>query len=113
MLSMLTFISVFYIANQLEHISKEPILFAGNNLLAIILQLFKQQMNECFTSKENTKNDGMMFEYMQLLVCYILINIISFETVLLITVNICVNLAAVNDMCSKDMLFLSPVSKIK
>lgn len=25
MLNMLTFVSVFYIANQLEHISKEPI----------------------------------------------------------------------------------------
>lgn len=34
MLNMLTFISVFYIANQLEHISKEPILLAGNNLLS-------------------------------------------------------------------------------
>lgn len=71
-------------------------------------------MNECLTSgEENTKSDGMMFEYMQLLVCYILINIISFETVLTITVNICVNLVAVNDMCSKDLLFLSLKSKIK
>lgn len=70
-------------------------------------------MNECLTSKENTKSEGMMFEYMQLLVCYILINIISFETVPIITVNICVNLVAFNDMCSKDMLFLSPTSKIK
>lgn len=56
-------------------------------------------MNDCLTSgKENTKSDGMIFEYMQLLACYILINIISFETVLVITVNICVNLVAVNDV---------------
>lgn len=47
----------------------------------------------------------MMFEYMQLLVCYILINIISFETVLTITVNTCVNLVAVNDMCNEDLFF--------
>lgn len=53
-----------------------------------------------------------MFEYMQLLVCYILINIISFETVLTITVNICVNLVAVKDMCSKELLFLPFISKI-
>lgn len=33
-LHMLTFVSVFYIANQLEYISKEPILFAGNYLLS-------------------------------------------------------------------------------
>ena len=49
---------------------------------------------------------------MQLLVCYILINIISFETVLTISVNICVNLVAVNDMCSKELLFLPFISKI-
>lgn len=68
-------------------------------ILAIILQLFTQQMNGCLTSgEENTKSDGMIFEYMQLLACYILINIISFETVLVITVNICVNLVAVNDV---------------
>lgn len=34
MFNMLTFVSVFYIANQLKHISKEPILFAGNYLLS-------------------------------------------------------------------------------
>lgn len=28
--------------------------------------------------EENTESDGIMFEYMQLLLCYILINIISF-----------------------------------
>lgn len=71
-------------------------------------------MNECLPSgEENTKSDGMMFEYMQLLVCYILINIISLETVLTITVNICVNLVAVNDICSKDLLSLPLISKIK
>lgn len=71
-------------------------------------------MNERLTSGEqNTESDSMMFEYMQLLVCYILINIISFETVLTITVNICVNLVAVNDMCSKDLLFPPLKSKTK
>lgn len=71
-------------------------------------------MNECLTSgEENTKSDGMMSEYMPLLVCYILISIISFEMVLTVTVNICVNSVAVNDMCSKDLLFLSLTSKIK
>lgn len=34
MLDMLAFVSFFYIANQLEYISKEPILFAGNYLLS-------------------------------------------------------------------------------
>lgn len=33
-LNMLTFVSVFYIANQLEYISTEPILFADNYLLS-------------------------------------------------------------------------------
>lgn len=46
-----------------------------------------------------------MFEYMQLLVCYILINIISLENILTMTVNTHVNLVAVNDMCNKDLLF--------
>lgn len=70
-------------------------------------------MNECLPSgEENTKSDGMMFEYMQLLVRYILINIISLEIVLTITVNICVSLVAVNDICSKDLLSLPLISKI-
>ena len=34
MIHMLTFVSVFYIANQLKHISKELILFASNYLLS-------------------------------------------------------------------------------
>lgn len=34
MLNMLTFVTFSYIANQLEYISKEPILFAGNYLLS-------------------------------------------------------------------------------
>lgn len=54
----------------------------------------------------------MMFEYMQLLVCYILINIISFEIVLTIAVNTCVNLVAVNDICNKDLLFFPLKNKI-
>lgn len=65
-----------------------------------------QATNECLTSgEENTKSDGIMFEYMQLLVCYILINIISLENILTMTVNTRVNLVAVNDMCNKDLLF--------
>lgn len=113
MIHMLTFVSVFYTANQLKHISKELILFAGNYLLAIILQLFKQQINECVTSGgENTKSDCIIFEYIQLLVCNILINIISFEAVHTITVNICVNLVAVKDMCHKELLLLSFISEM-
>lgn len=49
---------------------------------------------------------------MQLLVCNILINIISFEAVHTITVNIFVNLVAVNDMCHKELLLLSFISEM-
>lgn len=69
-------------------------------------------MNVLHLEKKTQKNDGIMFEYTQLLVCYILINIISLETVLTVTVNICANLVAVNDMCSKELLFLPFTSKI-
>lgn len=69
-------------------------------------------MNVLHLEKKTQKNDGIMFEYTQLLVCYILINIISLETVLTVTVNICANLVAVNDMYSKELLFLPFTSKI-
>lgn len=59
------------------------------------------------------RSDGIMFEYMQLLVCYILINIMSLETVLTITVNTYVNLVAVNDMCNKALLVFPLKNKIK
>lgn len=48
----------------------------------------------------------MMFEYTQLQLCYILINIISYEAVLTIAVDTCGSLVAVNDMCNKNV-FLS------
>lgn len=48
----------------------------------------------------------MMFEYTQLWLCYILINIISYKAVLTIAVDTCGSLVAVNDMYNKNV-FLS------
>lgn len=62
-------------------------------------------MNVLHLEKKKGEGDGMMFEYTQLKACYTLINIISYEALLTITIDTCGSLVAINNINNKNVIF--------